>query len=118
MLALCKQNRSNYPEDLAGENLADLKGLKLFVTPTAELMERALEIACAHRITAYDACYAALAEMKGIPLLTADDRLVEALGGSLCRIRALGDMNKPHLLPERTRQSASLRGDEQRATLH
>jgi len=52
-------------------------------------MGRALEIACLHSVTAYDACYIALAERNGVPLLTADTRLAEALSGGSFKIVTL-----------------------------
>jgi len=84
-----KVRREGYPEDMARDNLADLRALDLPATPTAELMGRALEIACLHSVTAYDACYIALAERNGVPLLTADTRLAEALSGSSFKIVTL-----------------------------
>jgi len=74
-----KVRRSEYQAKVAIENLRDLGSLELSSVPTAELMERALEIACSFGITAYDACYVALSERNQVPLLTADIRLVEAL---------------------------------------
>jgi len=49
-----------------------------------------LEIACLHGVTAYDACYIALAERNGVPLLTADTRLAESLSGGSFEIMTLG----------------------------
>ena len=77
-----KVRRGEYSQDMARQNLADLRALGLPTTPTSELMARALEIACEHGVTAYDACYVALAEMKEAPLLTADSRLRDALTGA------------------------------------
>jgi len=57
-------------------------GIKLPTTPTADLMAQALKLAFVYNITAYDACYLALAELHGIPLLTADIRLQNSLKGS------------------------------------
>jgi predicted nucleic acid-binding protein len=85
-----KVRRESYPEDMARRNLADLRSLALASTPTSELMERALEIACAHDITAYDACYVALAELAGVPLLTADDRLAAAVAAAPFEVLTLG----------------------------
>lgn len=84
-----KVRRCEYSQNTALESVADLKALELTAMPTVELMERALEIACSHGVTAYDACYVALAERHNIPLLTADNRLAEVLKESLCKIITL-----------------------------
>lgn len=86
-----KVRRGEYPESLPMESIADLRALNLRATPTVELMECALEIACTHGVTAYDACYVALAERSGMPLLTADDRLAEALKGDFRNIMSLSN---------------------------
>jgi predicted nucleic acid-binding protein len=44
------------------------------------LLPRAYEISSQARIGVYDCLYVALAEREGCALLTADDRLVRALG--------------------------------------
>lgn len=74
--------RGLYPLESARGNIADLHALNLPTTPTAVLMARALELACQYRITAYDACYLALAERHGAPLLSADAQLQAAVAGS------------------------------------
>lgn len=61
---------------------ADLRGLPLFRTPTFDLTVSALPIATAYDITAYDACYVALAQRLGIPLVTADQKLLAKLAGT------------------------------------
>ena len=77
-----KVRRGELAAAFAADSLADLRELLLPSTPTSDLMEHALEIACAFNITAYDACYIALAAIKGIPLLTADTRLADIMKGS------------------------------------
>jgi predicted nucleic acid-binding protein len=64
---------------------AHLKTLKAFpfkVTSTAELLETALTISIDYGISAYDACYVALADRVDAPLLTLDQKLVKALSNS------------------------------------
>jgi len=85
-----KVRRGEYSQDMARQNLADLLALDLPTTPTSELMARALQIACEHGVTAYDACYVALAEVKEAPLLTADNRLRDALAGAF-NVTLLGE---------------------------
>lgn len=74
--------RGLYPQADAAANIAELTHLRLPTTPTTALMNRAFELACQYRATAYDACYLALAEQHGVPLLTADAPLRAALAGS------------------------------------
>ena len=48
---------------------------------TWELLRKANAIAWAYRIAVYDAAYVALAEVLGLPLLTADDVLLRRMKG-------------------------------------
>lgn len=64
------------------DSLADLKDLNelaLTVTSTAELIEDALKLANEKKLTAYDACYAVLAQKLDLPLITADAPLAKAI---------------------------------------
>ena len=61
---------------------ASLRALSLQRTPTFDLIADALSIALAHGVTAYDACYVALAVRLGVPLVTADQKLVQRLAGT------------------------------------
>jgi predicted nucleic acid-binding protein len=45
------------------------------VSPDAGLRLHALDLACRHALSAYDAVYLALAELQGVPLGTADKAL-------------------------------------------
>lgn len=62
----------------AAAAIDDLLGLPLSVFPTAPLLRRAWDLR--DNVTAYDACYVALAEALGCTLLTADVRLAGAPG--------------------------------------
>jgi predicted nucleic acid-binding protein len=44
-----------------------------------ELIEDALQLASEKKLTAYDACYAVLAQKLGLPLITADAPLAKAV---------------------------------------
>ena len=70
-------------------DLADLGRLALCVTPTADLMEEALVLAVQMGITAYDACYAALARRMVLPLVTADEPLCRVISWAIW----LGDLD-------------------------
>jgi predicted nucleic acid-binding protein len=54
------------------------------------LLRRALDIASQARIGVYDCLYLVLAEREGCELVTADDRLLRALGPTFPFIIALG----------------------------
>jgi len=59
----------------------------VFVEPAPGLLGRAAELAVAHRVTAYDALFAALAEDLGCELVTDDRKLA---GSGACKVRRLG----------------------------
>ena len=60
------------------QGVEDLADLPLARYPTRGLMRRAFELRA--NVTAYDACYVALAEALDWPLCTADRRLANATG--------------------------------------
>lgn len=60
-------------------DLADLSRLALKSTSTADLMEDALLLASEKNLTAYDACYAVLAQRLDIPIITTDEQLARAI---------------------------------------
>lgn len=62
----------------ANHAIDDLLAFPITVYPTAPLLRRVWELR--PNVTAYDACYVALAEAVGFPLLTADRRLANAPG--------------------------------------
>lgn len=83
--------RTNYPPDEAKASLARLRALTLQTVAIQEVVSEALEIAIAHNISAYDACYVELSERLQLPLITADQKLVRALAGTAYQIKALVD---------------------------
>jgi predicted nucleic acid-binding protein len=60
-------------------DIRDLNSLDLKVTSTNELIEDALQLAKEKNLTAYDACYAVLAQKLGLPLITADAPMANAV---------------------------------------
>ena len=60
-------------------DLRDLNELALTITSTTELIEDALKLADEKKLTAYDACYAVLAQKLDLPLVTADAPLASAV---------------------------------------
>lgn len=87
--------RLGYALKAAREDLTLLSALSLRSTPTAWLMSGALEIAAAHKISAYDACYVALARQLRMPLITADQKLARTLAGLDIAIHWLGNFALP-----------------------
>jgi predicted nucleic acid-binding protein len=65
-------------EKQATHAIGDLLSLPIAVYPTAALLRRVWELR--DNVTAYDACYVALAEALRCPLVTADRRLAKAPG--------------------------------------
>jgi predicted nucleic acid-binding protein len=59
-----------------------LRAAPLTTEPVGPLAARALEIACATGLTAYDAAYVAVAEVRGAEVWTADERLARGLEGT------------------------------------
>ncbi|KAF0107404.1 MAG: PilT protein domain protein [Anaerolineaceae bacterium] len=60
-------------------DLVDLNTLALKPVSTADLMQAALLLASEKNLTAYDACYAVLAQQLNIPLITADEPMAKAV---------------------------------------
>jgi predicted nucleic acid-binding protein len=74
-----------------------LCALALRSVSTADLVAEALVIALAYDVTAYDACYVALAQQIDAPLVTADESLVRKLAGTAYDVRWLGNVFVPPL---------------------
>jgi predicted nucleic acid-binding protein len=76
--------------DLSAERfefaIDDLLALPIMRVPVAPLLRRAFELRA--NLTAYDACYVALAEALECPLVTADRRLAKA-PTTICVIEVL-----------------------------
>ncbi|MFZ5885714.1 MAG: type II toxin-antitoxin system VapC family toxin [Chloroflexota bacterium] len=71
--------RFNRPLEDSLADVRDLNSLDLRITSTSELIEDALQLANEKNLTAYDACYAVLAQKLGLPLITADAPMTNAV---------------------------------------
>lgn len=74
--------RFGFPAENARQDLVDLEALALHNVSTADLLLSSLELALNFDITAYDACYAALAQQLSLPLVTTDMTLAQKLASS------------------------------------
>jgi predicted nucleic acid-binding protein len=84
-----------YSAAAAQKDLVGLGKLLLYPASAASLMHEALKIAVAHGISAYDACYVALARYLNVPCVTADEKLVRVLTPAAYDVRWLGDFDIP-----------------------
>ena len=75
--------RFKRPMEDSQADLADLRKLALKPTSSADLIEDALTLAHEKKLTAYDACYAVLAQKLELPLVTADKSLAKAIERAL-----------------------------------
>jgi len=81
----------NLDANQARQHIADLRNLNIPSVGMATLAERSIEIGMVYDITGYDASYVALAETRGIPLLTGDQRLITKLMGSRFSLVSIPD---------------------------
>ncbi len=101
LYAECTNAFSNYARleintaQQARDDMFELRQLGLYVVPTVDLAEKALEIALKHKISGYDACYVALADQVKAPLITADEKLVRSLAGKEYPVQALATFRSP-----------------------
>lgn len=85
----------SYPRESAQQDLAALSALPFQAVDLSPLP--VLQLALDFNVTAYDAGYAALARHLGVPLVTADEKLVRKLKAGDCEAVWLGDLQQPWL---------------------
>jgi predicted nucleic acid-binding protein len=65
--------------------------LSFLLTPTASLLPEAYRLAVAHQRTVYDAMYLALSVQENCPFVTADEKMVNALGSTFPKLAWVGN---------------------------
>lgn len=81
--------RNRMTPQTAETSYSDLAALPILRIPTPDVAGEALRISLATGVSGYDACYVAVAARYGIPLVTADDRLLAKLRGGPVEVRGL-----------------------------
>ena len=81
-----KQNFQGLDAADARKILDAFRALQFVFTPTATLLDDAFKIALAHRRTVYDSIYLALSVHERCQFVTADERLVNAVGSSFTNV--------------------------------
>ncbi len=89
---------ADYSVERARDDLKSLSALALQCVSNADLLTETIKIAAEENISAYDACYVALAQREKIPLVTADEKLARALAKSKYDAQWLGKFNIPPLV--------------------
>jgi predicted nucleic acid-binding protein len=74
----------------AQDVLDEFRRLQFSFTPTAQLLDDAYKIAATHRRTVYDALYLALSVRENCLCVTADEKLVNAVGATFPNLVWLG----------------------------
>jgi predicted nucleic acid-binding protein len=75
--------QQRWSQSFAEQAVADLKGREFFTVSCRSLLPEALSIALAHNRSVYDSLYVALAIRSKTQMITADERLANALAASL-----------------------------------
>jgi predicted nucleic acid-binding protein len=91
--------RGNCSPAQATAFMAALRSLPLQRLPTFDFSSDALSLALTHNLSAYDACYVALANRLGVPLITADQRLERKMAGTPQTVIWLGHWSPPPPAP-------------------
>ena len=89
----CRQG--DITPDEATESLADLLTLNVPLMPATSLVPSALQLALQHQRTVYDALYLALAQERNCDLITADERIFNALSAQFPQLQLLRHWQPP-----------------------
>ena len=84
-----------HPPAKAAEDLEDLLLMELAVVAVRSLLPAAYRIASSYDVSVYDACYVATADALGLPLVTADERLIRRFEGTAHDVRGVVGAPRP-----------------------
>ena len=84
--------RGRVEPDAAEGGVAYLLALPIVRHHIGGLLPLALRLSLRLTVSIYDACYVALADVLGLPLVTADEKLVRAAYGTRHAVIGLGDL--------------------------
>ncbi|MBW4538925.1 MAG: type II toxin-antitoxin system VapC family toxin [Myxacorys chilensis ATA2-1-KO14] len=86
-----KQRSQGLPTDEAQDAIVEFQRLRLFLSSTAHLLNSAYQIAVQHQRTVYDSLYIALSLQENCQFVTADQKLVNAVGSAFPNVVTLAD---------------------------
>lgn len=86
-IASSKVRRQLSTSTLAEQVLVQANGLVAEFVPSNDHYRRAFSLAAEHGVSAYDGLYLALAEARGVPMITADEKLIRR--ANACGLSAL-----------------------------
>jgi predicted nucleic acid-binding protein len=81
-----KQRFQGFPAATAARILSDVQRYSISITPTAALLDDAYQLAITYGRTVYDSLYLALSRREACRFVTADERLVNAVGAALPQV--------------------------------
>jgi predicted nucleic acid-binding protein len=84
--------RFGHSPEKARKTLAELRSMELYPTSPIPSLSSTFDLALQHHLSVYDATYVTLAEGMGIPLMTADEKLIRKLASTGIDIRWMGDL--------------------------
>lgn len=79
----------------AKTNLTRIRTLSLQVIPLTTLVDQALDIATTHDTSVYDAAYIAASCILDLPLITADEKLVNKIAATFPKVLLLNTLSIP-----------------------
>ncbi len=85
-----KQRFGDLEDSEAQTIITDFRALTLRITPSVDLLAEAYQIAVTYQRSVYDSLYLALSVRRSCWFVTADEKLVNALGGVLPRVVWIG----------------------------